>query len=129
MPRDVVLDASALLALVHGEEGADVVEATIPGAQISAVNLAEVVGKLADIGMPEDEIRAALAGLGLRVVDFDERLAFAAGLLRPLTRSEGLSLGDRACLAVAAATHRPALTADRSWAELGLDDAAAELIR
>ena len=129
MPREVVLDASALLALVHGEEGAEVVGASIPGAQISAVNLAEVVGKLADVGMPAAEIHVALAGLGLRVVDFDETLAFAAGLLRPVTRSAGLSLGDRACLALAAATKLPALTADRSWAEVVLEDAAVELIR
>jgi ribonuclease VapC len=121
MSRDAVLDASALLALIHGEDGAERVEPCIPGARLSAVNLAEVVGKLADAGMPEDEIRAALTGLGLRIVHFDEALAYATGLLRSATRSSGLSLGDRACLALAHATGLPALTADRAWSELALE--------
>lgn len=128
MPREAVLDASALLALLGDEPGADTVAACLPGARIASVNLAEVVGKLADTGVPEPDIRTALTGLGLRVAPLDEALAWKTGLLRPGTRARGLSLGDRACLALAQASGLPALTADRAWAELALD-IAVELIR
>lgn len=114
-----VLDASALLALLNGELGQEeVASALADRAWISAVNLAEVVGRLAEAGMPEDSIREALEGLELDVVAFDRGMAFRAGLLRPATRAHGLSLGDRACLALAAFDQRPALTADRSWQSL-----------
>ncbi len=128
MPPELVLDASALLALLNGEPGADVVAGALPGAWICSVNLAEVVGKLAEYGMPREAIAAALGGLGLRVAVFDEDLAWRCGLLRPATRKLGLSLGDRACLALAEHLGMPALTADRAWlkAGLGLD---VELIR
>jgi len=86
---------------------------------VSAVNLSEVVAKLADHGVPLGEIRQALT-LGLEVVPFTEELAYAAGELRPLTRDRGLSLGDRACLALAKTLKRPVLTADRGWASLDL---------
>jgi PIN domain nuclease of toxin-antitoxin system len=115
------LDASALLALLHGEPGhEEVARALAARAVISAVNLAEVVGKLAEAGMPEESIREALEGLELDVVAFDRGLAYRAGLLRPATRALGLSLGDRACLALAAFGEREALTADRSWGSLDL---------
>ena len=118
MAREVVLDASALLALVNGEPGADRVVKAIPGACLCAVNLAEVVGKLSDEGMPEAVLRTAIGGLGLRIVPFGEDLAWRTGLLRPVTRSLGLSLGDRACLTLAADLELPAMTADRTWSEL-----------
>jgi ribonuclease VapC len=117
---DAVLDASALLALLNDEPGGDRVAAAIPGALVCAVNHSEVVAKLADAGMPETAIRAALDALGLEVIPFGSQLSFRAGLLRPLTRSLGLSLGDRACLALALETGLPVLTAERSWRELEL---------
>ena len=120
MPRDTVLDASALLALLNAEPGAERVAACIPGGVVSAVNLAEVVGKLAEAGMAVDDIRLALSGLGLRIADLDEGLAYVVGLLRPSTRARGLSLGDRACLAQAKRSALPALTADRDWLSLDL---------
>jgi PIN domain nuclease of toxin-antitoxin system len=79
-----------------------------------------VVTKLTDVGMPEDEIATALEVLGLEIVDFDSEAAFRAGRLRSKTRSAGLSLGDRACLAVADALGLPALTADRQWKDLNV---------
>ena len=116
-----VLDASALLALLNRERGAEqVAEALAAGAIIGAVNLSEVVAKLADIGMPEAEIREALEPLALDVVDFDVADAFATGLLRPLARAAGLSLGDRACLALGRRTALPVLTADQAWTHLAL---------
>ena len=116
----VVLDASALLALLLDEPGGDAVSQRLEGAAVSTVNLAEVVGRLVDGGVPVDECRDALGGLGLDTVPFDETTAFAAGALRPATRNAGLSLGDRACLALAMQLDRPALTADRAWKRLRL---------
>jgi len=111
----VVLDASALLALLHAEPGAPRVAAVLSRAKASSVNLSEVVAKLAEVGMPESEIHTALVGLGLEVVPFDEALAYRAGLLRPVTRALGLSLGDRAALALAMALDCPVLTTDQQW--------------
>ncbi len=118
---EVVLDASALLALLNAEKGADLVQDWLPEAVISAVNLAEVVTRLAALGMPENEIRDSLALLGLEVVPFDEIQAFLAGLIYPQVQPYGLSLGDRACLALARASGAPALTADRAWRDAGLN--------
>ena len=123
----VVLDASALLALLQDEPGGDRVLESLPGAFISSVNLSEVVAKLAELGMPEPDIRLALS-LGLEVVPFDEALAFSAGTLRTVTRSEGLSLGDRACLALALSRSLPAHTTDRAWRDIHID-VEVEVIR
>ena len=116
---DYVLDASALLALLNAEEGADLVQDLLPDAVISAVNLAEAVTRLSAVGMPGNEIRAALALLGLETIPFGEEQAFQVGLLYPHTQPFGLSLGDRACLALAQATAATAVTADQAWE--GLD--------
>ncbi len=119
MPREAVLDASALLALLQGEAGAERVAATIPGARISTVNLAEVAGKLADAGMPRGVVEEVLSGLGLQVVPLDRGAAIDVGLLRPVTRSRGLSLGDRACLVLGLRSGLPVLTSDQAWS--GID--------
>jgi PIN domain nuclease of toxin-antitoxin system len=117
---EVVLDASALLALLNREPGHEEIAEVIRDAAISAVNLSEVAAKLADRGMPEEAIREALEGLALEIHDFSQQLAFQAGLLHPLTRSKGLSLGDRACLALGRQLNLPVLTTDRVWEELDL---------
>ena len=113
-----VLDASALLALLNEEPGADDVIDVLPDAVVSAVNLAEVASKLADAGMPADAVRDALGGLGVEVAPFDSADALDTGLLRPRTRTGGLSLGDRACLALAGRLGAPAMTTDRVWKRL-----------
>lgn len=118
MAEAAALDASALLALLGREPGWEAVAETIPGAFVCAVNLAEVAGKLAEHGMPEETVRQVLGGLGLNVVSFGEEMAVAAGLLRPRTSSAGLSLGDRACIALAQAFKLPAFTTDKAWTEL-----------
>lgn len=115
------MDASALLALLDGEPGQEAVASLIPEAVIGSVNLAEVVGKLAERGMPEAEIRQALEGLALEVYPFDQEQAYTTGMLRPSTREYGVSLGDRACLAVAETLGLPAYTADRGWSKLDVD--------
>jgi PIN domain nuclease of toxin-antitoxin system len=125
---EVVLDASALLAWLRGEEGADVVETQLDGARISAVNLAEVGSVLTAAGMPAEEAREVLDAIRLVVCPFDEALAHEVARLKALTRKARLSLGDRACLALAARDGVPALTADPSWAALNVG-IAIELIR
>jgi PIN domain nuclease of toxin-antitoxin system len=115
----VVLDASAILTVINGEPGQDDVIPTLPYALVSAVNLSEVVAKLADRGMPADAAYAATVRLGFAVVPLDPALARAAGALRPLTRAAGLSLGDRCCLALAQHKRAMVLTTDRAWSGLG----------
>lgn len=118
---EVVVDASAVLAPLNQERGADLVaEAIAQGAAICTVNLSEVVGKLAEASMPEFAVRTAIDDLDLEAVDFGLELAYQAGLLRPQTRSFGLSLGDRACLALAQKRGVPVLTADRTWERLAI---------
>jgi PIN domain nuclease of toxin-antitoxin system len=113
-----VLDASALLALLLDEPGASRVTALLDDAAISAVNLSEVVGQYAGRGIPVSEIRTMLSLFSIQIVPFDDALAFDAGLLVPKTRSARLSLGDRACLALARQLGSTALTADRSWSRI-----------
>lgn len=121
-----VLDASALLALLKGEPGAErVAEALERGAYLSAVNLAEVLSKLADWGEDPAEAQARMEQVGLlgaavEVLPFTGEDALEVARLRALTRAYGLSFGDRACLALARRLGLPALTAERAWAELGL---------
>ena len=114
----VVLDASALLALLNSERGSHVVEESLPDAAISAVNLSEVVSKLSGRDMPGAMVRTAVEALDLDIRSFDADLAFSAGLLRPATRGLGLSLGDRACLALGLLLSATILTTDRSWKKL-----------
>jgi len=116
-----VLDASALLAHLRDEPGADVVaDAIASGAVISTVNLAEVFSRVADRGGDPAKLAAELTQRGLldgaiTVEPFTAADAIDAGRLRPLTRDAGLSLGDRACLALARRLDAPALTADTDW--------------
>jgi len=124
----VVMDASAILALLNGETGAEKVTSRIAGARISSVNLVEVGSRLLDGGMTPEAVRQAVGLLRLEVVDFTPALAEAAYLLRDSTRAAGLSLGDRACLALAARDNRPALTADRKWSTVTVG-CSIELIR
>ena len=125
----VVLDASSILALLNQERGAADVQAAIhAGATISTVNLSEVIAKLADRGLDEEMIREVVDNLQIVVVPFDEDQANRAGLLRPLTRSLGLSFGDRACLALARTLELPAMTADRAWSDLSVG-VTVEVIR
>jgi PIN domain nuclease of toxin-antitoxin system len=114
----VVLDTSALLAFVTGERGGEAVADAIGDAVISTVNLAEAVTKLVDRGAPLDRARQVLAIADYEIVDFDRRQAEETGALIGKTRHRGLSLGDRACLALAQREGVPALTADRRWVEV-----------
>lgn len=113
----VVLDTSAVLAYLFQETGADQVLPVLEAGSgvMSSVNYAELVGKLADQGMPVEIIRETLFELELEVVDFDEAQAFETGVLRTISKAFGLSLGDRACMALATIKKLPVMTADRVW--------------
>ncbi len=125
-----------MLALLQGEPGASaVVEAIEAGAAISTVNLSEVLAKLAERG---DDVRSTMATIrqavdradgGLRIESFTEEDGIEAADLRPRSKSQGLSFGDRACLALAARFEVPAVTADGGWADLPEVGVAVKLIR
>ena len=110
--RKVVLDASALLALLNAEKGANIVQELLPQASISTVNLAEVVTRLSAVDLPDNEIQATHSLFGLETAVFDEEQAFRMGLWYAHTHPFGLSLGDRACLALAEVTDATAVPAD-----------------
>ena len=129
----VVLDSSAVLALVNSEPGAESVADALRDAVMSTVNWAEVVARVRGGATNGDgagalELRFELCALGLRLMEFSAEQADLAGELRRSTREFGLSLGDRACLALALERAEPVLTADRAWRRLSLE-AQIELIR
>lgn len=110
-----VLDASALLALLQREPGAEHV--TLQGAVMNSVNFAEVVQKTAGRGKPTETLLGELTLLGLSVTPFSPEEGRLAGELHLTTKAQGLSLGDRACLATALTVKGIAVTADRTWQE------------
>jgi PIN domain nuclease of toxin-antitoxin system len=116
--NDVVLDSSAVLAVLFEEPGADKVRSALPGALLSTVNLAEIVTKLCERGLPAEQAQVAIEATGVRIIAFDADQAYLTGGLRNRTRSAGLSMGDRACLALASQRQLPALTADTAWRSL-----------
>ena len=114
----IVLDASALLALLFSEEGADVVAPVLAESVMSTVNMAEVLGRFTRDGHDSNLVRRGLLRSPVEWVDFDTTQATLAASLLPATRAMGLSLGDRACLALALQRGRAAMTADRAWHKL-----------
>jgi ribonuclease VapC len=121
----VLLDASAVLALVHAERGGSAVQSVLGEACLSTVNLAEVATKLYQRGVETDGIQELIRRFGFRILPFDTDAAIGAGKLREATRHLGLSLGDRACLSTAMQNQLRILTADGNWlalaGPLGLD--------
>ena len=111
----LLLDSSAVLALLFAETGGEHVAAVLSGAAISSVNLSEVVAKMYDRGLGPELVAANLSDLELTVIPFDRAMAERAGALREPTRANGLSFGDRACLATAEVCGLSILTADRAW--------------
>jgi PIN domain nuclease of toxin-antitoxin system len=118
--KPFVLDASVLLAVVRGEKGHERVLRLRQAGYVSTVNMAEARSRLADYGMQAAAIEQSLSHLKLVVVDFSDAHAKAVAALRSATRAAGLSLGDRACLALAAALGATAMTADRTWSAVAL---------
>lgn len=124
----MVLDSSAILAIVFGERGEERVLELVAGALVSAVNLSEAAAKMNEQGFEPEHAEGLLGALGMGVAAFDERDAYEAGRLRVATRRAGLSFGDRACLALALREALPVATADRAWTGLDLG-VKVELIR
>ncbi len=113
-----ILDASALLAVLLDEPGSEKIRIALADSGMSEVNLSEVVGHFARNGAAESDIRQVLDPLPIERHPFDRELSYAAGLLLPLTKSAGLSFGDRACLALAQRLGIRVLTADRAWRKI-----------
>ena len=122
-----VLDASAVLAVLQNEPGREKVEAVLDGAIIGRSNYAEVLITLVNKGSSLDDAIAAIESLELITIEFDKDQAGKNAELRPITKHLGLSLGDRACLALAIQENATAVTADRNW--LQLDVCSIESIR
>ncbi|OCW57568.1 type II toxin-antitoxin system VapC family toxin [Hoeflea olei] len=125
---NVVVDSSVILAVLRNEIGADRAAGALFGAAMASVNAVEVITRLIDLGYAPERALSALSRFRLDIVAFDMELAGMAGFLRAATRHVGLSLGDRACLALAIRDNATALTADRNWADLDLP-CKVELIR
>lgn len=122
---DSVLDSSAFLAYLHDETGGDIVESYLGvHAAISIVNWAEVLAKLADLGSDPTKSIGRMEGEGvlnnLAIHPMSMADSIRTAELRPLTKQFGLSLGDRACIALAERLGKPAVTADRAWAGLSI---------
>ena len=127
-----VLDASAVIAWLKDEPGAALVDLALEGvgrAVISTVNLAEVMSFAAQAGQQTEEIMGLLRETGLAFLPLSTTQARRIGDLRPLTASAGLSLGDRACLALGQELGAQVLTPDRVWADLELSGLMVKLLR
>lgn len=123
----VVLDASALIALIKQEPGADKVAKVVRGARLGVFNFAEVVSHFIHLGMAPHDVDEMLRPLPVEIVVGDADLAREAGYLRAVTAQAGLSLGDRFCLALAKRDGLPAWTADRQWLSIA-EGSAVEII-
>jgi PIN domain nuclease of toxin-antitoxin system len=119
--NNVVLDASALLAVLNQETGYETVEPLLSSAHMSTVNIAEVISVLASDGVPIKQAKNIVSDLIRHVIAFDIEQAHITAELKSQTKSHGLSLGDRACLALASQLKTHAVTADKAWGKLDID--------
>ena len=115
MSKAAILDASALLAVFADEPGGELVAPLLDGAVISTVNWCEVLARYADLGLDTRSRETDIESLGISLAPFTSRQAEVAAGLLPITRKAGLSLGDRACLALALDLGGYPVTADRAW--------------
>jgi PIN domain nuclease of toxin-antitoxin system len=114
----VVLDSSAVLALLHGEAGADLIQTLVMDAVLCSVNAAEVQTRLVRKGAAPERAWESVTASVRAILPFDGALAESAGSMIRKTQPYGLSLGDRACLALAMTLKAPVYTTDRAWAQL-----------
>ncbi len=114
----IIFDSSAILALLKMEEGHEIVAKRLEDAVVSSVNLSEVITVLSRKGFGQEQVIKSLKETFLHIEDFDTEQATIAALLDETTKTHGLSLGDRACLALAKHKNLPVLTADKVWKQL-----------
>lgn len=129
MKNKVVLDASALLALIQQEQGAETVKPLLKSAVMSAVNVAECLTALHRADILTEEALSLITDIISIIVPFDVTQAACVAELQSKVKHKGLSLGDRACVALGIQLQVPIYTADRIWAELALDNVEIRLIR
>ena len=125
----VVLDASAVLALIRAEPGSERVEEVIGQGIISAVNLQEVIKELLASGLAMEGVETILGELRLDVRCHDRNAACAAASLYEVTKRYGRGLGDRSCMALGISLGRPVVTADREWRHISIDGLELHHIR
>ena len=118
--KQVVMDASAIIACLLSELGATEAEPFLPYGRVSTVNMAEVVTRFTRYGSTKEEIHGILRGLPVQTQAFDNDTATLTGMLESQTKAFGLSLGDRACLALGLTLQLPIITADRAWQKVSL---------
>ncbi len=116
----IVLDASALLAFLFREPGHELVAPHLEDCCLSTVNLSEVIGRFVRDGHEAEAVLNKLLTTPIEIVPFSAQQAGVAALLLPLGKPLGLSLADRACMALAMTKNVPVLTADAVWQELDL---------
>ncbi|TPG39802.1 PIN domain-containing protein [Sphingomonas koreensis] len=119
----VVLDASAVLAVIFEEPGSEIVLAASKGSLLSTVNFVEVLLKSAEWRIAAEDVLAQLGRLEVSLVPFDLAQAKVSATLHPILHEKGISFADRACMALATTTGSAILTGDKDWAllDLGLD--------
>lgn len=125
----IVLDSSALIALIKGETGADRVEPLLGGVVMSTLNISESAGILIDLGMSLEEARDSIDPFVDVIVPLDIQQSYDIAFLKRLTSNKGLSIGDRACIALGIQMKLPIYTADKVWAKLDIEGANIILIR
>lgn len=129
MTHKAIIDASALIAYIKREPGAEKLIDLLPYSIMSTVNYAEVTTVLSKLGMPTDIISTTLKNLIGELITFNQPQALITGVLQANTKTKGLSLGDRACLALGITMNLPLYTTDKIWAELNIDGVDIRLIR
>lgn len=125
----VILDSSALIALIKNEKGAEIVEPLLGKIVMSAINISEVAGILIDIGMSHEECKNTIEPFVNLIVPLGTEQAYNIAFLKKLTKNKGLSIGDRACIALGLEMGLPIYTADKIWDNLNIKNANIILIR
>ena len=124
-----ILDSSALIALIKNEKGAEIVEPLLGKIVMSAINISEVAGILIDIGMSHEECKNTIEPFVNLIVPLGTEQAYNIAFLKKLTKNKGLSIGDRACIALGLEMGLPIYTADKIWDYLNIKNANIILIR
>lgn len=125
----VIFDTSALFAIINKEKGYELAESVLAKSSMSSVNVSEVVAVLTRAGLTPRDIREIIEESIPYIIDFDEEIAFTAGVIISESKSLGLSLGDRACIATGMVKGMEIYTADQVWTKLDIPSAKIKIIR